>query len=226
MTNQEAFGASYLWGPVFYQIIISRLGGDISYPDFQRGGRFSRVNRYESNFSQSDWKAALEGKPENTISFRQKGKAEYYRQLGIVRRMGLGEERSQQYAENQLKRMGWINIRKNLLRHFGMTPLFAWRGIWSYPNKSIHFGTNAIYIIAKDFFALFTYVSLFALFIYGVITRNLKFIGLTILPAGIISIYSLMTHNIPRYTSIASPLMISLVVICDKLFFPLGRIKA
>jgi hypothetical protein len=105
-----------------------------------------------------------------------------------------------------------------------MTPLFLWRGIWSWPNEGVMVKASGLYVLIKDLLALASYVSLFILFLIGVLRRRARDLAITVLPVGMVFAYAFLTHNIPRYSSPAIPLMIlSMVVLLERVASPHQR---
>ena len=215
MTATEVPGALYFWGPSIYQHGSRLLGFGAAPADFQAGGRYQRINRYGSNFQQADLEAAMAGRPQDVISYHRKVGAEVNRLILASAKQGVPDanRKAEKQVGDEAKRM----ILSDPARHFLMTPLFLWRGIWSWPNEGVTFKGSAIYVAAKDVLALLSYVALVALFLLGVIRRNGAFLAVTVLPVGMLLAYGLLTHNIPRYSAPAIPLMIlSLVILVGR----------
>jgi hypothetical protein len=221
MENGEIPGAIYFWGPSFYQHISRRLGFGAEPHDFQAGGRYRRINRYGSNFQRSDYEAMVAGRPQDVVSYHRKVGAEVNRIAYQAAAQGVPDPN--RYAEKQVGAKARRMIVGDPIRHLVMTPLFAWRGIWSWPNEGAMFKTSGLYVLVKDLLSLASYVSLFIVFLIGVLRRRARDLAITVFPVGMLLAYALLTHNIPRYSSPAIPLMIlSMVVLLERVASP-GR---
>ncbi len=215
MAAAEVPGALYFWGPSFYQHGSRLLGLGATPADFQSGGRYRRINRYGSDFQQADLQAALAGRPQEVISYHRRVGAEVNRLIVVAAAQGVPD--ANRVAEKQVGEKAKRMILADPVRHLMMTPLFLWRGIWSWPNEGVNFKASSIYVLAKDLLALLSYGALVALFLLGVIRRNGTFLALTVLPVGMVLAYGLLSHNIPRYSAPAIPLMIlSLVMLVGR----------
>jgi hypothetical protein len=215
MTATEVPGALHFWGPSLYQHGSRLLGFGAAPDDFQAGGRYQRINRYGSNFQQADLEAALAGRPQDVISYHRRVGAEVNRLSFAAVEQGVPDatRKAEKEVGDKAKRM----ILSDPARHLLMTPLFLWRGIWSWPNEGATFKASSIYVVVKDLLALLSYGALVVLFLLGVIRRNGTFLALTVLPVGMLLAYGLLTHNIPRYSAPAIPLMIlSLVILVGR----------
>ncbi|WP_254963952.1 MULTISPECIES: hypothetical protein [unclassified Cyanobium] len=217
MNNSEIPGAVYFWGPSFYRHASALLGFGAFPKDFQAGGRYQRINREESDFKQSDLEAVQAGRPQNATSYMRQGGAEVNRIT--IEATAKGIDDPYRYAESKVGDIGKRLILSDPWRHLSMTPLFMWRGIWSWPNEGVRIlKSTSSYVILKDVLALVSYVSLLGLFLLGVIRRNAFFLSITVMPIGMILAYGFLSHNIPRYSSPAIPLMIiSMAVLVDRI---------
>lgn len=216
MQNQEIPGAIYFWGPSFYRHASSILGFGAVPEDFQAGGRYQRINREESNFKKADLEAVRKGRPQDAISYMRQGGAEVNRITIAAGANGVADP--YRYAESMVGKKAKSLILSNPWRHLSMTPLFFWRGIWSWPNEGVGILKSSwLYVVFKDLLALASYVSLLGLFLLALIRRNAPHLSITVMPVGMILAYGLLSHNIPRYSSPAIPLMVlSMVVLIDK----------
>jgi hypothetical protein len=221
MENGEIAGAVYFWGPSFYQHISRRLGFGAEPDDFQSGGRYRRINRYASDFQPSDYEAMVAGRPEDVVSYYRKVGAEVNRITYQASAQGVADP--YRYAEKQVGTKAKRMMVGQPVRHLVMTPLFLWRGIWSWPNEGATFKASGLYVLVKDLLSLASYVSLFILFLIGVLRRRARDLAITMLPVGMLLTYAFLTHNIPRYSSPAIPLMIlSMVVLLERVASPQG----
>jgi hypothetical protein len=211
MTTSEVPGALHFWGPSFYQHGSRLLGLGATPADFQAGGRYQRINRYGSDFQQADLQAAMAGRPQDVISYHRKVGAEVNRLIFVAAAQGVPD--ANRKAEKQVGEKAKRMILSDPGRHLMMTPLFLWRGLWSWPNEGVNFKASSIYVLAKDLLALLSYGALVVLFLLGVIRRNGSFLALTLLPVGMLLAYGLLSHNIPRYSAPAIPLMILSLVL-------------
>jgi hypothetical protein len=219
MENGEIPGVIYFWGPSFYQHISRRLGFGAEPHDYQAGGRYRRINRYGSNFQRSDYEAMVAGRPQDVVSYHRKVGAEVNRITYQAAAQGVSDPN--RYAEKQVGAKARRMIVGDPIRHLLMTPLFAWRGIWSWPNEGAMFKTSGLYVLVKDLLSLASYVSLFIVFLIGVLRCRARDLAITVLPVGMLLAYALLTHNIPRYSSPAIPLMIlSMVVLLERVASP------
>lgn len=207
MTPDEVRGALYLWGPSFYQKLSAPLGFGAVPEDFQLGGRFQHLNREGSNFKSSDLKAQSEGNPEAAISYYRKAASELSRY--VMQAQAEGSSHPQRDGDDHAKRQAKSLILSNPQRHVLMTAPFFWRGIWSQPNQGLLVKNSPIYVLVKDLLALFSILALYAVFVLGVLRRNLTYIAISLLPVLMVSFYAAVTHNIPRYPSAAIPLMLT-----------------
>lgn len=215
MQNQEIPGAIYFWGPSFYRHASRLMGFGAMPEDFQAGGRYQRINRESSNFKQADLAAVKAGRPQDVVSYMRKTGAEVTRITYQAAAMGVADP--YRYAEKKVGEQAKRMILADPIRHLIMTPLFLWRGIWSWPNQGVMFRVNGLYIIMKDIFSLVAYLSMITLFVFGMIRRNAISLSITVLPVGMLLAYGLLTHNIPRYSTPAIPMMIiSMVVLIDR----------
>jgi hypothetical protein len=215
MTAAEIPGALHFWGPSFYQHASRLLGIGASPADFQAGGRYQRINRYGSDFQQADLQAAMAGRPQAVISYHRRVGAEVNRLIFLAAAQGVPD--ANRVAEKQVGEKAKRMILSDPVRHLVMTPLFLWRGIWSWPNEGVNFKASSLYVLVKDLLALLSYGALMVLFLLGVIRRNGSFLALTLLPVGMLLAYGLLSHNIPRYSAPAIPLMIlSLVILVGR----------
>ncbi|MEA5391592.1 hypothetical protein VB738_10025 [Cyanobium gracile UHCC 0139] len=215
MTASEVQGALHFWGPSFYQHGSRLLGFAATPADFQAGGRYQRINRYGSDFQQADLRAAMAGRPQDVISYHRRVGAEVNRLIFVAAAQGVPDanRKAEKQVGEQAKRM----ILADPGRHLMMTPLFLWRGLWSWPNEGVNFKASSLYVVAKDLLALLSYGALVVVFLLGVIRRNGAFLAVTVLPVGMLLAYGLLSHNIPRYSAPAIPLMIlSLVMLVGR----------
>lgn len=212
MENQEIPGALYFWGPSLYQRASRLLGFGALPQDFQRGGRYQRINREGSDFRQSDLAAESLGRPQNAISYKRKMGAEIVKIKHYAVRMGIANP--DLYAEQVVSRRARSMILMNPVRHIAMTPLFMWRGIWAWPNQGVRIvKSNGFYVMVKDVLGLISYISLFAVFSLGLLRGHRRYLAITFLPVAMLLFYGLLTHNLPRYSAPAIPLMIISVAV-------------
>jgi len=219
MEYQEIPGAIYFWGPSFYQHASRILGSGAQDKDFQKGGRYQRINREGSDFQAADLLAEGSGRPEAAISYYRKTRAEINKIQIYAKTMGIADPA--RYAEDAASKRAKSMILSNPARHLVMTPLFMWRGIWAWPNQGVRIiKSNGYYVIFKDVLGLMAYFSLFAIFALGLLRGNSRYLAITILPVAMLLAYGLLTHNLPRYSAPAIPLMIISMAVVFKHFSP------
>lgn len=207
MENNEIPGAIFFWGPSFYQHASRLLGFGALPQDFQRGGRYQRINREGSDFRQQDLEAEFLGHPQDAISYKRKNGAEITKLRLYAEAKGIANP--ERYSETVASQRAKAKIMANPLRHLVMTPLFLWRGIWAWPNQGVRIiKSNSSYVLLKDALALVSYVSLFVVFSLGMLRGNSRYLAITVMPVAMLLAYGLLTHNLPRYSTPAIPIMI------------------
>jgi hypothetical protein len=88
MSNEEVLGLIHDHSPTLYRRAVAGTRLAEAPGDFERGGRWQRINRHLSTFWESDRRAAYEGKPENAISFHYHLAAQYHQRIFQKRDQG------------------------------------------------------------------------------------------------------------------------------------------
>ncbi len=206
MSAEEIKGVFYLYGPHLYQRIVAGTTLADLGDDFERGGRWQRLNRGASTFALSDREARHAGRPENAVSFHHFVSAEgvaFHRQLKES-----GHPNPDAATNDHFRDQGMRMILEQPGRHLMMSVPFFWKGFWSFrhvhiPFAPVHWQQEIVEIVN-----LLSGLALFGLFVLGVLRLRLDWVAVTLLPVGMLLLHALFTHNIPRYSVAAHPLML------------------
>lgn len=211
MNNDEVLGLLYDQAPTLYKRAVAgtRLGEQEG--DYERGGRWQRLNRYQSSFWESDHLAAYAGEPDKAISFHFKAGAEARRRLNELTRQGHPDP--DLIVSMQLKREALQMIRERPWRHLLMTGPFFWHGFWSLKPTELPAVSVATQDAIVELLNLVAGVSLIGVFVRGLWTVNVPRVALTVLPVGMMLFYAFFTHNIHRYTTPTHPMMLLVLVL-------------
>lgn len=198
MTAAEYLGALYWWSPAAIQDWLgSRFG--ITDADFQGGGRFQQINRYQSDFAEADLNAELAGRTADAITYYRRARAERVRLQNQYREQGV--ENAIEVADQTLRDRAADRILADPGAHLRVTGLVLWRGVWSM-NDQYFFWLN-----------LLAALTLFGMAVLGLARQQVEMMAISLLPAATFAFYALASHFIPRYATITHPsLIVSLVV--------------
>ncbi|HEY9096215.1 MAG TPA: hypothetical protein VIN35_10760 [Hydrogenophaga sp.] len=211
MTDEEVLGLLYIKSPSLYQRWVDGTNwGSHGPDDFERGGRWQRLNRGLSSFWASDLRAAYSGRPEEAVSFHAKASAEYGRQVRQLRAQGVPYP--VQVVDEALKKKAIEMIKADPGRHLFMTLPFLWHGFWSFQKIDIPVVSFSTQNMIDEVINLLAGLSLIAAFFAGVILRRVHWVALTILPFGMMMFYATLTHNIPRYNTPLHPAMLVMLI--------------
>jgi hypothetical protein len=201
MNMDEVVAAFYLWGPGAYKKMVANTFLEMSFEDYEEGGRAARLNRSaDAAFERSDKIAQEAGRPQDAVSFYRQSTAEivrlkrYYKSLDHPNPQQAADE----YLKNEAKR--WIF--ENPVRHVIMTVPFAWRGVWCFYGGGIFTILNAI-----------CYSTFMMLALYVFFRPRGDIVAFVLLPVCMLFFNAFLTHNLNRYSVPAIPyLIISLPV--------------
>jgi 4-amino-4-deoxy-L-arabinose transferase-like glycosyltransferase len=209
MNCLEAKGAFYHWAPQGYQPALGRLLG-FSEQDLMKGGSLQRLNRHmfvkDSDFEETDTKAAAEGRPEEAISFLFIARAERFKANRMFKDQGATYP--VQEADRYLQDKAMTMIKEHPFRHILLTPLFLWRGV-----GEIHSGNpwlpellqNGVFRATAH---LIMFLCLFLLPVIAIYRRIFEGFLFSLPAIGMLLFFGLFSHNILRYPIPAYPIMI------------------
>ena len=206
MSMEEIKGVFYLYGPYLYQRAVAGTTLADRGDDFERGGRWQRLNRGASSFALSDREAQYAGRPDKAVSFHRIIAAE-----GIAFRQkaeAFGDLDPSGATEDHFRDEGMRMILEQPGRHLLLSVPFFWKGFWSFPDVRIPFAPVHWQQEIVEIVNLLSGLALFGLFLVGVLRLRLEWVAVTLLPIGMLLLHAMFTHNIPRYSLPAHPLMI------------------
>ncbi len=122
MTNEEYAAAYYAFAPHWLKVRVFESLMGYEPADLRLGGKFQALTRHKEHDRESIGRGDVDG----TVSYY--GKAWALKEA-LIRR--LQAEGRPQDESVQIKAAISI-IRSDIPKHLKMTPLFAWRGIWSF----------------------------------------------------------------------------------------------
>ncbi len=211
MSNEEVLGLIYDHGPTLYRRAVAGTPMAEAPGDFERGGRWQRINRHLSTFWESDRRAAYEGKPENAISFHYHLAAQYTQRVDQKRDQG--HPNPDQAVGDEMKGEAMALLKARPWRHVAMTAPFFWHGFWSFKKVELPFVSIETQDALGELLNLFAGVALFGVFFYGLVRRHAQWVAVTVLPVGLLMFYAFLSHNIPRYSTPAHPMMLLALVL-------------
>jgi hypothetical protein len=187
MSPEEYAGTFYVWAPEKIQPLMGRLLG-FGPRDLARGGRLQHLNRSEkSDFAAADVAADLAGRPQEAISYYRRARAERVKlenQLEAAHTPNAGV-----VADELLQKQALKLIEAHPLRHLALTIPFLWRG------AAIAF---PVFVAAIGL---------------GLYRRRYDIVLLTLPSFGLMMLYALLTHFIPRYGVPLAGMALALLVI-------------
>ena len=101
-------------------------------------------------------------------------------------------------------------------RHVAMTVPFFWHGFWSFKKVEVPLVSIETQDAIGELLNLFAGVALFGVFLYGLLRRHAQWVAVTVLPVGLMVFYAFVSHNIPRYSSPAHPMMLLALVLVGR----------
>jgi hypothetical protein len=206
MSNDEVLGLIYDGSPTLYKRAVAGTKLAAAPGDFERGGRWQRHNRYRSTFWETDRRAAYEGKPENAISFHYKAAAQANQRVFQLRDQG--HPNPDQAVGDELKAEAFQLLKERPWRHLAMTLPFFWHGFWSFKKVEVPWVSLETQDAIGEVLNLLAGVALFGVFLYGLLRRHAQWVAVTVLPVGLLVFYAFLSHNIPRYSTPAHPMML------------------
>ncbi len=211
MSNEEVLGLVYDHSPTLYRRAVAGTHLGERPGDFERGGRWQRINRHLSTFWESDRRAAYAGTPEQAISFHYNLAAQYNQR--VFRKRDQGHPFPDQAVGDEMKREAMAMLKERPWRHVAMTAAFFWHGFWSFKKVEVPLVSIATQDAIGELLNLFAGVALFGVFCYGLFRRHAQWVAVTVLPVGLLVFYAFLSHNIPRYSSPAHPMMLLALVL-------------
>lgn len=211
MSNEEVLGLMYDHSPTLYRRAVSGTRLAETPGDFERGGRWQRINRHLSTFWEADRRAAYEGKPENAISFHYHLAAQYNQRVAQKREQN--HPNPDQAVGDEMKGEAMTLLKARPWRHLFMTAPFFWHGFWSFKKVEVPFVSIATQDAIGELLNLLAGVALFGVFLYGLVQRHAQWVAVTVLPVGLLLFYAFLSHNIPRYSTPAHPMMLLALVL-------------
>lgn len=206
MTMDEYKGSFGMWGPYEWR----RCFG-VSKLDTQKGGKLSRLNRKSSDFRENDKESSRQGHWRDTISFFQTANAKVrYLQLEHIK-SGSKYWDAFALACDDLKHEAIASIKGDVLSHVTTTiPLF-WRGVWFVRVGDWVSGTLLGFCIRM--FNVAIVLVFWGALIVGLCRFRFDRLAFMIVSIGGSMFYLLVSHNLPRYQSVFSPVMV-VVFVC------------
>lgn len=194
----ETYRASfYYWSPSRIKPVLEDITG-YSREDADREGKgvAAPLNRGRSSFAASDKAAEKAGKPEDAISLLSQMRAENTR---LVRKFKAEKSRDPTgQAQSVLQKQAIERIKANPLNHaITIAPVY-WHMMW----------LRTVPVWISPFITSSIFVSL----ALGLYYRNKRIIAFSALPVGIMSLYLLTSHGLPRYSEPIVPAMIILFI--------------
>lgn len=209
MTSNEYRGAWYVYAPESLKPLLEKIF-NFDQNDLKKGGQFERLVRRHNG----DWRAEIQGRPDLATSYfskafaiQQSVKMELY---NISANKILDKEMlpelylnnvivDQRLLDKTLKSKALSLITQNPVNHLITTPLFAWRGMWSF-NTSL-WQVNLI-----------CFVSFFFVSIIAILKKQYTLIAFCSFGAILFCFYAGATHFISRYSAPLIPLTIATTI--------------
>lgn len=204
ISGEELKGAIYYWGPELYRDLVQNTSLGAKKSDFKEGGKFESLNKGDVFFADSI--AVAHGRPDQAIKYYSASRAEINRlqkELGDESSEGPRRQAYQIMKEESLKM-----ILDNPVRHTLMSFPFLWRGIWCLPNSTLPFLPDKLQIYIHNIMNLLSYLSLYIMFITGIMRKKAEWVAVTILPVSMLLIHAFITQNITRFSEPIIPSML------------------
>ncbi len=206
MSAEEYQGAFYAYAPpvLRHELFEDVLG--FHAEDLQPGGRYERLRRSPPG----EPEIVKLGDVEGAVSYFGKAKAMRIRLENQMAAAGLPESE----ADRVLQEKAWDMIMGAPAKHLATTIPFAWRGLWSFPVRSVAAaGAN-----------LLAFVALLALPFLAPWRKRPDWFAFSLMAVGMFWFYALLTHFIPRYSEPMIPLaLLAALVLAQALLGPAGR---
>jgi hypothetical protein len=189
MSAVEARGALFYWAPWPVNGVLRRAFGFDRGAE-EAGGPLQRLNRSgDSSFAASDMEAERTGRPDLAVSYYRQARAEESRLELLFQREGFADFEIR--AERAVQKKALQMIGEQPVRHLLMTPLFLWRG------------------------AFYPFPILVLALLLSVRKRQFEQ-ALFVIPAlGMVLLYGLVSHYIPRYSLPMTPITtVGFIVVC------------
>jgi hypothetical protein len=195
MTADEWRASWWIWGPTPYRQLVANTSLGARITDFRCGGRYVRL--------------AVRAKSCPDGVFYHMAFAERQRLLREYRRAH--HPNASVAADRALRQLAAGLIVGDLPRHLWCTPPVVWRGLWFVqPSPDGEFvpavySANPTYVGAGVSLVLWS--SLGVTLLVGLFRRSAVLVGMTVLPVALLVANALLSHNIPRYSVPAIPVM-------------------
>jgi hypothetical protein len=173
MTPLEYRGSFYVWGPNFLQKPLGLILG-FTQADLRRGGRLQHLNTaLDSDFAADDLAAERAGRPDQTLTYYRRARAERTKiEMELDR---AGNPRAELDGDDILKNRAMALILEHPWRHMALIIPFLWRG------------------------ATFVFPILIVVLVMAV-RRRRDDLAIFALPAfGLVVFFALFSHFIARY---------------------------
>ncbi len=211
MSNEEVLGLMYVKAPSWYKRAVAGTHWAMQEGDFERGGRWQRLNRDHSSFWASDRAAAYAGEPDKAISFHFKGGAEVQHRRSVL--TGQGDPHPDQAMGAQFKQEAAQMLKQRPLRHLFMSLPFLWHGFWTLRVSELPWVSVTTQDLLGELLNLVAGLALVGVFLRGLWKGQSGRVALTVLPVGMMAFYALLSHNIPRYGIPLQPMMLVALVL-------------
>ncbi len=206
MTTNEYRGAWYVYAPESLKPLLENMY-DFDRNDLKKGGQFERLVRRHP----SDWRAEILGRPDLATSYfskafatQQSVKMQLYfdsmnKKVDAADLTDLHLNNiivDQLKLDKSLKGKALSLIVQNPIDHLMTTPIFAWRGMWSF--------NTALWPVNLICFASFFFVSVFA-----ILKKQYQLIAFCSFGVILFCFYAGATHFISRYSAPLIPITIA-----------------
>lgn len=206
MSMEEYGGTFYAYAPgaVRRHVFESLLG--FRPQDLQPGGRYARLIRYPPG----EARVVMQGDVEGAVSFFGKAWAMKLRLEDQMEAAG----RPKSEADRVLQETAMDMIADAPAKHLALTVPFAWRGLWSFPGRSL----------LADATNLLAFVTLLAFPLLAIWRRRLDWLAFSLVAVGMFAFHALLTHFISRYSEpLNPPAVVAVLVLLHALFGHLKR---
>ncbi|MDI6027871.1 hypothetical protein QBK99_16910 [Corticibacterium sp. UT-5YL-CI-8] len=198
--------AFYYWTDKAAQPFIGSVTG-YSRKDADNGGNgpAAPLNRGSSSFRLSDKAAEKAGAPEKAVALLSKMRARHDHLSRQFKAKGAPSPTAEAQAILQKEAIDMIKAKP--MHHIAAVAPIYWSMMW--------LRTVPVWV------APFVCASLFVALAVGALTRNARLLAFTLLPAGIMFLYLLTSHGLPRYSEPIVPVMV--VTLLSLFFFAFRR---
>lgn len=206
MTEEEYRGAFYVYAPAALKKFLFEPILGFKKVDLQPGGRYVRLIRSQPE----DKLAVARGDHEMAVSYFSKASVMLLEKRNEFFAQGLPARLVDNWAQREALQL----IRLAPGKHLSTTPLFAWRGLWSF------YGSSLLSVVAANLFSF----SIFLTFpIIAIYCRRPDWFAFSIFGLGFMLFHAFLTHFIPRYSAPLIPLAILSVLILLHALLGRGR---